>query len=218
MPKPRRPAGSGEVGFDEQAHRPSLTRHPQLGAQATRDRRVDRACFLSRSRDGYRDRGGDEPILRPEGAQRVNRDQSRLAAELEGRLGPRYADRPWEFSCRNSHCRQIRRGLSRRTGCGLLWDGSLSPDRGCRCRRSRYFRLAAFLGSSGWHLRPAAVAPSMSAPAPRWSAPGDRAPRAGRQEAAAVPQSPRQNSSLFAQAWNKEKRTVVTTARTPSRI
>ena len=147
MPKPRRPAGAGEVGFDEQAHRPSLARHPQLGVQATRDGRVDRARFLSRSREAYRDRGGDEPILRPEGAQRVNRDQSRLAAEFEGRLGPGNADRPWEFSCRNDHRRQIRRGLSSRTACRLLWCGSLSPDRGCRCRRRRYFKLAPFLGS-----------------------------------------------------------------------
>ena len=98
VPKPRRPGGAGEVGFDEQAHRPSLARHPQLGVQAARDRRVDRARFLSGPRESYRDRGGDEPILRPEGAQRVNRDQSRLAAEFEGRLGPRNADRARELS------------------------------------------------------------------------------------------------------------------------
>ena len=92
-------------------------------------------------------RGGDEPILGPEGAQRVNRDQSGLTAEFEGRLGSRNADRTWEFSCRDDHRRQIRRGLGRRTACRLLWYGSLSPDRGCRCRRRRYFRLAPFLGS-----------------------------------------------------------------------
>ena len=96
MPKPRRPAGAGEVGFDEQAHRPSLTRHPKLGAQATRDGRVDRACFLSCSGGPNGDRGGDEPILRPEGAQRVNRDHAGLTAEFEGRLGPGNADRTWK--------------------------------------------------------------------------------------------------------------------------
>ncbi len=99
VPKPRRPAGAGEVGFDEQAHRPSLTRHPKLGAQATRDGRVDRACLVFRSRGSYGDRGGDKPILRPESAQRVNGDQSRLTTEFDGRLGPGNADRTWEITC-----------------------------------------------------------------------------------------------------------------------
>ncbi len=128
-----RPAGAGEVAFDEQAHRPSLTRHPQLGVQAARDGRVDRARLVSRSRDAHGNRGGDEPILRPEGAQRVNRDHSRLAAEFEGRLGPGNADRTREISCRNDHRGQIRRGLGSRTAGRLLWR-SLCPDRGCRCR------------------------------------------------------------------------------------
>ena len=105
VPKPRRPAGAGEVGFDEQAHRPSLTRHPKLGAQATRDGRVDGAGLVARSRDTYGNRGGHEPILRPEGAQRVNRDQSRLTPEFEGRLGAWNADRPGELTRRDDRGR-----------------------------------------------------------------------------------------------------------------
>ena len=54
--EPHRPAGAGEVAFDEHAHRSPRARHPKLGAQATRGWRLDRARFLSRSRDPDGDR------------------------------------------------------------------------------------------------------------------------------------------------------------------
>ena len=100
---------------------PRCTRHAQLRAQAARRRRVDRARLVSRSRHTYRDRGRDESIVGAEGAQRVNGDHPRLAAELEGRLGARNADRSWKISSRTDGGRQIRARVPRRCESSAGW-------------------------------------------------------------------------------------------------
>ena len=148
VPQPHRPAGAGEVAFDEHAHRPARTRHPQLGAQAARGGRVDRARLLSRSWYANGDRGGDELIVGPEGVQRVNGDHSGLAAQFEGRLGPWNADRPREVSGRDSRGGQVRRGFGSRTAWRPLWCRRLGPDSG-GYRGGRSFRLALVRAPAG---------------------------------------------------------------------
>ena len=51
MAKPRRPAGAGEVAFYEQAHRPSLTRHPKLSDVYTQ---LERRTLVQRCTSVYR--------------------------------------------------------------------------------------------------------------------------------------------------------------------
>ena len=72
----------------------------------------------------------------PRASQRVNGDHSRLAAELEGRLGPGNADRTRELSCRNDRRRADPAWARRPYGLSAAVSRRLSPDRGCRCRRA----------------------------------------------------------------------------------
>jgi hypothetical protein len=143
------PAGAGEVGFDEQAHRPFLTRHPKLGAQATRDGRVDGACLVFRSRGSYGDRGGDKPI---DGRQHAH-ERSAQAAE-------RFAQSIRHLTERSTACRlrfddpPVRRERAnaerahRSNRVALVWSGTIVNRRFARMGVARVSYGTGEIGST----------------------------------------------------------------------
>ena len=144
MPQSHRPAGAREVAFDEHAHRPSRTRHAQLGAQTARCRGIDRARFLSRSRDPNGDRGGDELSSVPRALSVWTATIRAWPPSLKADSVPGMRIEPGNSPAVTTAAGKSGVGSAAvRLAAAVGW--SLSPDRGCGCRRCRCFGLPSFL-------------------------------------------------------------------------